>query len=104
MKKIFTAGNLQEAYLLLGLLQNSGIAVTVKNENLQGAIGEIPFTHAYPELHLLDERDEMAAKAIIAEYETSRINVESRKCPYCGEENPGNFSSCWSCDRLFDKL
>lgn len=103
MKKIYSASNLQEAYLLVGMLQSAGIEVCVENENLQSGIGEIPFTHAYPELHLIDERDEMAAKAIIAEYECSRIDVPNRLCSHCGEENPGNFSSCWSCDRLFDE-
>jgi len=95
---IYSAENLQEAYLMVGLLQQAGIEVTLKNENLQGAIGEIPFTHTYPELHLLDERDETLARKIITEYESSREHLKIITCPACGEENPANFPSCWACE------
>jgi len=100
MKRVYSATNLQEAYLIAGLLQQSRIEVTIENENLQGAVGEIPFTHAYPEVHLVDERDEVLAKKIIAEYENSQTHLETIKCPRCGEENPANFSSCWACDAI----
>lgn len=98
MKKVYTAANLQEAYLIAGLLQQSGIEVTVENENLSGGIGEIPFTHTYPELHLVDERDELLAKKMIVEYENSREHLKTVCCPNCGEENPANFPSCWACE------
>ncbi len=97
MKRIYSASNLQEAYLIVGLLQQSRIEVTVENENLQGATGEIPFTHAYPEIHLIDERDEARAAVIIREYETSRTHLKTLICHNCGEENPANFASCWAC-------
>lgn len=101
--RIYSAENLQEAYLIVGLLQQTGIEVTLKNENLQGAIGEIPFTHAYPELHLVDERDESLARKIIAEYESSREHLKTITCPACGEENPANFPSCWACEASLEK-
>lgn len=103
MKRIYTAANLQEAYLVAGLLQQSAIEVTVENENLQGAVGEIPFTHAYPELHLTDERDEARALAIISEYETSQKHQKTVRCHTCGEENPANFSCCWSCEAVLEE-
>ncbi len=103
MKRIYSASNLQEAYLIVGLLQQSRIEATVENENLQGAIGEIPFTHAYPEIHLIDERDEARATAIISEYETSRIHLKTLICRNCGEENPANFASCWACEANLDE-
>ncbi|MCF6324486.1 MAG: DUF2007 domain-containing protein [Gammaproteobacteria bacterium] len=100
---IYSAENRQEALLIVGLLQQTGIEVTLKNENLQGAIGEIPFTHAYPELYLLDERDETLARKIITEYESSREYLKTIICPACGEENPANFPSCWACEASLEK-
>jgi len=96
--RVYSAENLPEAYLIAGLLRQAGIEVTLKNENLQGVIGEIPFTHAYPELHLEDERDEAQARQIIAEYESSNEYRETVICPACGEENPANFAACWACE------
>lgn len=104
MKRIYSAINLQEAHLIAGLLQRSGIEVTVENENLQGGVGEIPFTHAYPEIYLIDERDQMRAAAIIAEYENSQTYLETVTCRRCGEDNPANFSCCWSCGMLLGDL
>ncbi len=88
---------------MVGLLQQSNIEVTVENENMQGAVGEIPFTHVYPELHLVDERDEARATAIIHDYETSRLHLKTVICHGCGEENPANFSSCWACDMMLSE-
>jgi len=101
--RIYAAENLQEAYLIVGLLEQSGIVVTLKNENLQGAVGEIPFTHAYPEIHLNDERDERLARKIIKEYESSCKHLETVNCHECGEENPANFPSCWACEASLEK-
>jgi hypothetical protein len=101
--RVYAAENLQEAYLIVGLLEQSGIMVTLKNENLQGAVGEIPFTHAYPEIHLNDERDEVLARKLIKEYESSCKHLETVNCDACGEENPANFPSCWACEASLEK-
>ena len=97
MERIYQANNLPEAYLLRGLLAQAGIDVRIFNENAQGAMGEIPFTQAYPELWLADmgRRDE--ALAIIAGYEHN--STVSRDCPCCGEENPQTFELCWHCGK-----
>ncbi len=96
MYRFCTAANLPEAYLLRGLLAQAGIAARVFNEHAQGGVGEIPFTHAWPEIWLEDERDLPGAEKVLAAYERGD-NGAPRRCPSCGEQNPGTFDLCWHC-------
>ena len=50
MKRIYSAASLPEAHLILHRLQEKGIPARVFNENAHGGVGELPFTHAYPEI------------------------------------------------------
>lgn len=102
MHKLYTAANLPEAYIVLHLLTQARIEAHVFNENAQGALGEIPFTHAYPEVWLVDEADMARARDVVAGYERSSIEGHVR-CPGCGEENPANFQSCWNCGQLLNE-
>lgn len=81
---------------MLHLLDHAGVDARVFNENAQGGLGEIPFTHAYPEVWLTDEADLERAQAVITKYErsSSEGNVP---CGECREENPANFQVCWNC-------
>lgn len=96
MYRIYSASNLQEAHLLAGLLQQEGIEVHVLNENAIGGMGEIPFTQAWPEIWLEDERDRARAEAVIRRFERPSESAPIH-CPTCGEENPGSFEICWNC-------
>ncbi len=96
MHKLYTAANLPEAYLVLELLRAAGIEAHVFNENAQGGLGEIPFTHAYPELWLANDADIGRARRVIGEYERSTAGADVR-CAACGEQNPGSFQICWHC-------
>ena len=95
--KAYTAANLQDAHIVLGLLASSGIKARVLNANAQGGLGEIPFTSAYPELWLEDARDAARARTIIAEFERPQRGDAQRRCPSCREENPARFEVCWKC-------
>lgn len=97
MIKIYSAGNLQEAYLLQGLLNEAGIDTRILNEYAQGGVGEIPFTHAYPEIWLLHESDTSRAKQIIQHFETQQQSIEEYICSRCLESNPVTFETCWRC-------
>lgn len=103
MIKFYTAANLTEAYLIRDLLAADHIASNIFNENAQGALGEIPFTHAYPEIWLIDERDLPQARNVIREYEGNSAASRSLHCPSCGEDNPANFEVCWQCGRELSK-
>jgi hypothetical protein len=102
MQKLYSAGNLQEAYLLLHRLERAGIDARVLNEHAQGGLGELPFTHVYPEIWLLEPADSVRAGAILEEF-TRAANVSSavRQCPACGEESPPSFEICWRCSSAF---
>lgn len=97
MQRVYTAANLPEAYLLLHMLQAAGIEAKVFNENAQGGVGELPFTHTYPELWIVNAVDVDSANAIISNYERPGDTLKSIPCAECGEENPENFDLCWHC-------
>ncbi len=98
MRRLYMAANLPEAYLLLHMLQAEGIEARVFNENAQGGVGELPFTHTYPEIWLERECDSRVAYAVIQRFEESLKGSDaSKRCPHCDEENPDSFEVCWNC-------
>lgn len=97
MQKLYSAANLPEAYLLMHQLEEAGIQAFVLNEHAQGGLGEIPFTHAYPEVWLVRSADAEKAKRIVSAYERPVASASSWICRSCDEENPGGFEVCWRC-------
>jgi hypothetical protein len=95
--KAYTAANLQDAHILLGLLESCGIRARILNVSAQGGLGEIPFTSTYPELWLEDARDVVRAQTVIAEFERPQGGGAPRCCPSCREESPARFEVCWKC-------
>ncbi len=97
MLKVYQAADLPEAYLLLHRFEERRIPARVLNENLQGAVGEIPFTQAWPEVWIEDERDLALAQALVAEFENRPRHTGTLVCNQCGENNPATFETCWHC-------
>lgn len=97
MLKIYSAGNITDAYLLQSLLAEADIETQILNEYAQGGVGEISFTHAYPELWLINSSDLKQARNIIESFEYTDEPVGVTQCPNCGEENPDSFEICWRC-------
>ena len=97
MKRIYSAASLPEAHLLLHRLQAEGIAAKVFNENAQGAVGELPFTHTYPEVWIERLEDEEKARLVIHKFEMRSISTPGWHCQTCGEHNPATFEVCWQC-------
>lgn len=100
VKRIYLAANLPEAHLLLHSLQAENIAAVVFNENAQGGVGELPFTHAYPEVWIERPEDEMKARQLVRKFESISESVPSKTCQDCGEVNPSTFEVCWQCASL----
>jgi hypothetical protein len=100
LKRLYAAADIIEAQLLKDLLREAGIATEIFNQNARSGTGEIPFTHAYPELWLRDEQDHARARQIIDEYENIDVPAGVIVCRHCQEENPRNFASCWQCGKL----
>ena len=98
MQRLYCAAHLPEAYLLLHMLEQSGIPARVFNENAQGGVGELPFTHTYPEIWLLRDADTEAAQAVVARFEQClRRGTGSVTCAHCQEDSPDSFDWCWNC-------
>lgn len=99
MKRVYTAESLVQVVHVRNVLQAEGIRSELRNERLGGAVGEIPFLEAWPELWV-DELDLERAKELIELELHSRGRAEPAwTCPGCGEEIEGQFSDCWQCGR-----
>ena len=98
MQRVYQASDLPQAYLIKRLFEDAGIPCRILNENAQGGLGEIPFTHAYPEVWLARETDTLLAQKLLREFEENqRSDIGSVTCPSCKETNPETFETCWQC-------
>lgn len=107
MKKVFTREELIWVVQAKSLLEDQGIACTLRNEYASSVAGEVPFTHTWPELWVLDDRDAESAKALIKEWQQTMQDSEDYpawQCPQCGESNEGQFALCWSCGMVLEQV
>jgi hypothetical protein len=86
-----------QAHLLKHLLAMHGIKAHVFNENMQGAVGEVPVDSALPQVWIDDDRDAARAAAVLRQHEVERNRKGSHFCRECKEENPATFELCWNC-------
>jgi len=96
MKKIYSSAQEFETGYIASMLEEAGIAYTIRNQYLSGAIGELPPTEFWPEVWVTHDEDFQRAMAIV---DSASLKVEDRgpwHCE-CGEENDGQFGSCWKC-------
>ena len=93
------ASNESLAFLghLRNLLEQSGIECLIKNEQLSGGLGEIPFLECLPELWILRDEQLAAAESLLAEIQQAAATAPAWHCPACGELNEGQFAACWHC-------
>ena len=96
MKRVHIAPALLDAQLAVDVLSCLGIASRILNANAAGALGEVPFMQAQPEVWVDDDAQEMRAREVLAGLRNAPQRAE-KTCPHCGEANPGNFMSCWQC-------
>ena len=104
MLPVYLAENLPDAHLLADRLKAEGIATYIRNEALQGALGELPLT-CHPEVCVLNEHDLARARRIAHEHDMATrraVSTGERLCPECGETSPDNFELCWSCRNPFE--
>ncbi|MCA9267697.1 MAG: DUF2007 domain-containing protein [Planctomycetales bacterium] len=98
---IYSAGHIEEAYLVRELLADAGIDAVIENEALQGAVGELPFGPATsPRLRVATEN---AAKArdVVRMFEhqqrMKRGQPEPAAPPPAG--SPTDWPECPDCGR-----
>lgn len=80
----------------MDLLAHRGIRARVLNANASSVAGELPIDQAMPQIWVDDPADAARARAVIEEFVRTPAGPV-KKCPACGEENPGSFELCWSC-------
>lgn len=97
MKRLYIAEDLVEAQLLCTKLHAAGIEATVFNEFSNGALGELPFTHTWPEVWLVNKEDIFQALQIVDDVKQQSKDITESPCPKCGKSNPENFEICWNC-------
>lgn len=96
MKRVHIAPTLLDAQLAADALSSLGIANRIFNAHAAGAMGELPFMQALPEIWVDDDAQELRACEALAGLRDAQP-LEEKICPHCGERNPGNFLSCWQC-------
>lgn len=97
MIRVYIAENLADAYLVSNLIRSCGIKTHVFNEFALGAMGELPFTHTWPEVWVEKDSDESRALDIIAQRPIETHLDEEVQCTNCEQLNPANFEICWNC-------
>jgi len=96
------------AYLghLRNVLEQSGIACLIRNEQLSGALGEIPFLECLPELWVVRDDQLGAAESLLEELRNADAAATPApvwRCASCGELNEGQFAACWHCGQPDDR-
>lgn len=96
MKLIRRCDHLLQAAHLANVLRAAGIRCSLRNTTLAGGLGDIPFLECGPELWIDFALDEVRARALLAEVESTPSPQVSWRCT-CGEAIEAQFGACWQC-------
>lgn len=96
MKLFLRCLDIFEAQHKANLLRSAGIRAEVRNTFLTGAVGDIPFIEAGPQIWIDPRESTEIAHTIIREAEQALPGPEW-VCESCGETIEGQFAQCWNC-------
>ena len=96
MKKVFTADNLVTVAHYRNVLESEGIRTEIRNQNLGGVLGEVPFTEVWPQLWV-KPLDAQRALEIIEAARSEPVAGDPWRCSGCGADNEPQFAACWQC-------
>ena len=96
MKLFLRCLDIFEAQHKANLLRSAGIRAEVRNTFLTGAVGDIPFIEAGPQIWIDPRESEEVARTIILEAEQAPTGPDWT-CESCGEAIEGQFAQCWNC-------
>lgn len=99
MKKVYGCENSLMATRIQSLLEPEGIRSLIKNQNLSGALGELPINECWPEIWIMDDADYDRAMEIVS---TVLSDADIATSPWncsCGEKIEGQFTECWNCGK-----
>ena len=99
MVKIHSSPERTSIYLIKNVLENHGIECIIKNDNLTGLSGEIPYTKVWVELWIIDDSKEIQAKELMNKTLNSSDEIQEKSwiCPECKTKVDGQFTDCWKC-------
>ena len=97
MKRVYTAESIIQVTHVSNLLAAEGIRAELRNARLGGAIGEIPFLEAWPELWVAPLDFERAKELIDLTVHGEGLVEPAWTCAACGEHVEGQFTDCWNC-------
>ena len=99
-KKVYSAANVTEAFLIQGLLKGESIETILSGENLSTVWGGLQTDFSQVDI-LVDEEKYAEAVEIISNYEEilkqPAQDGKSWQCEECNKVNPNTFEICWSC-------
>ena len=73
MKRLTAHESLAYIGHLKNVLEQSGVACIIRNAQLSGGLGEIPFLECLPELWVVEDSELARAKVLLEEIETLRL-------------------------------
>jgi hypothetical protein len=94
MLRLTQAPNIAIAALWVDALRHAGIEAAMQRYFLGAAAGELPPDQCLPEVWLIHDEQEAAARALLQEL---MQRPQRRWHCRCGELVEGGFDSCWSC-------
>jgi len=95
MKRVFSSFDRMTVFHARNLLRAEGIRVTVRNEFLSSAMGELPPAECQAEVWVLDETDAAHAERVLREG-SAPTDGAPWTCA-CGETLERQFLQCWRC-------
>lgn len=96
MKLFLHSLDVIEAHHHANLLRAAGIPAEVRNTFLSGAVGDIPFGEAAPQVWIDAAQDEGVARQVLRQASERPVQPDW-SCPDCGEWIEGQFGQCWRC-------
>ena len=102
MKRVFASQDPAALIIVRDLLAQEEIETRILNEMTASVLGQVPSLPTMPEVWVLHDEDEPAARKIVRRYESGEIRDELPRepweCPRCGETIEGQFTQCWRCE------
>ena len=102
MKRLLAHESLAYVGHVKNILEQSGIDCIIKNDQLSGGLGEIPFLDCLPELWVVRDDELAKARSLVESSNAPATERKSWQCRHCGEANEGQFAACWHCGKHLD--
>ena len=97
MKRVYTHEDRMMVGFVQGVLESHGIHCFMKNENLGGAVGDLPPNEVWPEVWVTHEHEHERAEKIVKDLMVDQTGASDWRCPNCHELIEAEFGQCWNC-------